>query len=175
MQSNPTTPLAPWRLFIVTSLAAILAWPIRPAAQVLGPPGSAAAGAATMPAPSIDVAKVLTPLGLTPQGAIYAKKKHQEIMAATKDGRMVRVAFDWTGRVKSITDANRRKGGIAAGLALPTTEQLSSNVRAAGFEPLGVVETKKHHFVMRARNQQREMLDLHIDFGGTIYKQVWLR
>lgn len=143
-------------------------------AQVLGSPNAPVIGMATMPPPSIDAEKALAPLSLTPRGALYAKKKHQEIVATTKEGRAVVVAFDWAGRIKSVTDANHRKEA-AYGASMPTQAKLEVSARTAGFEPLGVVEVKRHHVVMRARNQQGEMLDLHVDFGATIYKQVWLR
>jgi hypothetical protein len=141
-------------------------------AQVLGPPAATPPPGAvpTFPPPSIELEKALAPLGLTPRGPVYAKKKHQEVMAATGDGRPVVVEFDWAGRVKAVTDRNHHK---SASTLPPTT--LMEAVRRAGFEPLGVVETKRHHAVVRARNKQGEMLDVHVDFGGTIYKQVWLR
>ncbi|MFZ5691267.1 MAG: hypothetical protein ACOY5F_08410 [Pseudomonadota bacterium] len=142
-------------------------------AQILGPQASpqTAAGLAT---PAIDAQAALAPLGLKPQGGVYAKKKHQEVMAVTADGRPVRVEFDWAGRVKSVTDANHRKGS-SHHAAMPGAERLASLVQTAGFQPLGLVETKRHHAVMRAKNRQGETLDLHIDHAGTIYKQVWLR
>jgi hypothetical protein len=157
------------------AMAMALALPLTATAQVLGPPAaSPAPGIATLPGPSIDTAKALAPLGLTPRGEVYRAKKHHQIAATTREGRGVIVAFDWAGRVKSITDASHRKGGVY-GATMPAQAQLEASARAAGFEPLGIVETKRHHVVMRARNQQSEMLDLHIDFAGAIYKQVWLR
>lgn len=162
-------------LIRAVTMAMALGLPLTATAQVLGPPAaSPAPGITTMPGPGIDAAKALAPLGLTPRGEVYRAKKHHQIMAATKEGRGVIVAFDWAGRVKSITDANHRKGGVY-GATMPTQTQLEASARTAGFEPLGVVEAKRHHIVMRARNQQGEMLDLHVDFAGAIYKQVWLR
>ena len=162
-------------LIRAAAMAMALAMPLTATAQVLGPPAaSPAPGISTIPGPSIDTAKALTTLGLTPRGEVYRAKKHHQIMATTKQGRGVIVAFDWAGRVKSITDANHRKGGVYAA-TMPTQAQLEASAQTSGFEPLGVVETKRHHVVMRARNQQSEMLDLHIDFAGAIYKQVWLR
>jgi len=156
-------------------LASLSTLPLAAKAQVLGPPGAPpAAGLARMAPPAIDVDKTLAPLGLTPRGTVYAKKKHREVMATTTEGRAVVVAFDWAGRVKSVTDADHRRGGVA-GVALPTNVQVTETVRNAGFDPLGVVDVKRHHVVMRAKNRQGEMLDLHVDFAGTIYKQVWLR
>jgi hypothetical protein len=142
-------------------------------AQVLGPPAATPPPGAvtTLPPPGIELEKALAPLGLTPRGPVYAKKKHQEVMAATKDGRPVVVEFDWAGRVKAVTDRNHQKSATT----LPPAPTLLATVRRAGFEPLGVVETKRHHAVVRARNSQGEMLDVHLDFAGTIYKQVWLR
>ncbi len=160
-------------ILLASTLAAGTLFPVTVPAQVLGPAGPPAATGGTV-APAIDAAKALAPLGLNPQGPVYAKKKHQEVMATTKEGRPVVVAFDWAGRVKSVTDANHRKGRAGASGA-PAAAQLASIVQSAGFEPVGVVETKQHHAVMRARNKQGENLDLHIDGAGTIYKQVWLR
>ena len=36
-------------------------------------------------------------------------------------------------------------------------------------------EVKKNHTVVRARTQKGEAVDLHVDRGGYIYKQIWVR
>jgi YD repeat-containing protein len=175
MQNPSKVPLKSARMFVVCALATMWALPHSARAQVLGPPAApSAAGIATLPPPSIDADKALGQLGLTPRGQVYTRKRHHEITATTNDGRTVLVAFDWAGRIKSVTDANHRKGGFAAA-APPAQAQLSEGLRAAGFDPLGIVHVKRDHVVMRARNRQGELLELHVDFGGTIYKQVWLR
>ncbi|MFN3349528.1 hypothetical protein [Pseudorhodoplanes sp.] len=175
MQKLPFASCNRHRAIMIAALGVVIVTASAAPAQILGPQSAnpALASPATL-APAIDAAKTLAPLGLTPQGKVYAKKKHSEVTAITKEGRPVRVEFDWAGRVKSVTDANHRKGGTA-GAVVPGPDRLASLVQAAGFEPLGLAETKRHHAVMRARNRQGETLELHIDASGVIYKQVWLR
>jgi hypothetical protein len=133
------------------------------------PPAPSDQGA-SMPA---QFSATLQRLGLTPVGVALRKKHHTEIAARMADGRTVFVAFDRAGRLLEIEDAtHEREKGREDRAQSPT--ELDAIARAAGFVPTGERERKKHHVEVIARNQAGELLELHIDRSGYIYKQVWL-
>jgi hypothetical protein len=161
--------------------ALALAYPGHAAAQVLGPPPSAAQPpAAGMPAPapgvqpSTDWRAALAELKLTPRGDLVRKKHHMEVDATTADGRRVVVSFDLMGRLWETEDESHDKNRYGDFRAVDPAVAVQAAARAGFAEP-SAVEVKKNHTVVRARTQKGETVDLHIDRGGYIYKQVWVR
>jgi hypothetical protein len=151
------------------------------AAQVLGPPPSAAQAPTTgVPAPppgvqpSADWRASLTELKLTPRGDLARKKHHMEMDAITSDGRRVVVSFDLMGRLWEIEDESHDKNRYGDFRAIDPASAVQAAARAGFAEP-SAGEVKKNHTVVRARTQKGETVDLHIDRGGYIYKQVWVR
>jgi len=151
------------------------------AAQVLGPPPTAAqapaAGVAAPPLgaqPSADWRGSLAELKLTPRGDLARKKHHMEMDAITSDGRRVVVSFDLTGRLWEIEDESHDKNRYGDFRAIDPAAAVQAAARAGFAEP-SASEVKKNHTVVRARTLKGETVDLHIDRGGYIYKQVWLR
>jgi hypothetical protein len=121
-----------------------------------------------------DIHAVLASLQLTPVGPPVRKKHHTEVTARMPDGRTVYVSFDRFGRIDEIEDATHDKSKVAVARPLVRNDYLDV-ARRAGFDPLDEMETKKHHVELLARNRAGELLELHIDRAGTIYKQVWVR
>jgi hypothetical protein len=52
---------------------------------------------------------------------------------------------------------------------------LPNMIAKEGFQARGAVERRPEHFEIRAVNKRSELIELHIDFAGQIYKQVWIR
>jgi hypothetical protein len=147
-------------------------------AQVLGPPPDRAARVPSeVPAPRptpADWRTTLAGLRLTPQGDLVRKKHHSEVSATTSDGRHVIVSFDPMGHLWEIEDENHDKHRYGESRPVDPAAAVQA-AGQAGFTEPSVVETKKNHTVVRARTREGEAVDLHVDRGGYIYKQVWLR
>lgn len=54
-------------------------------------------------------------------------------------------------------------------------EELPDMIAKDGFQARGEAERRLEHFEIRAVNQRSELVNLHVDFAGQIYKQVWVR
>lgn len=161
--------------------ALVLAYAVPAAAQVLGPPPSAAPPpASAVPAPppgaqpSADWRASLAELKLTPRGDLVRKKHHMEMDAITSDGRRVVVSFDLMGRLWEIEDESHDKNRYGDFRTIDPAVAVQAAARAGFAEP-SAGEVKKNHTVVRARTQKGETVDLHVDRGGYIYKQVWIR
>ncbi len=129
---------------------------------------------ATRASQSRAIADTLASLGLQPIGEAVRKRHHTEILARMADGRSVYVSFDLAGRLWEIEDADHDKERTLRQSQL-SEQELFRAVRDAGFSPVAVVERKKRHAVVSARNRAGEVLELHVDLAGYIYKQVWPR
>jgi hypothetical protein len=146
-------------------------------AQVLGPPSDRASRAASedlAPRRALaDWRTTLAALKLNPHGDLV-RKKHSEVTATTADGRRVAVSFDLMGNLWEVEDENHDKHRYGESRPVDPAAAVQAAGRA-GFAETSVVETKKNHTVVRARTREGEAVDLHVDRGGYIYKQVWLR
>jgi hypothetical protein len=120
-----------------------------------------------------DIEATLAALQLTPMGPPVRKKRHTELMARMSNDRTVYVSFDRFGRIAAIEDAVHDKPAVAA-RALSRDDYLDI-ARRAGFAPLDELEARKHHVELLSRNRAGELIELHIDRAGSIYKQVWVR
>ena len=120
--------------------------------------------------PSADWRAALTELKLAPSGDVVRKKRHMEVDATTADGRRVLVSFDLTGRVWEIEDKFHEKK--RDGRPVDPAAAVQAVARAGFAEPAA---GEVNHTVVRARTQKGEAVDLHVDRGGYIYKQIWVR
>jgi hypothetical protein len=148
------------------------------AAQVLGPPPDRAAqpsseGAAPQSA-AADWRATLAGLKLTPRGDLKRKRHHLEVDATTADGRRVAVSFDLMGHLWEVEDEDHEKQRYGESRSVDPAAAVQAADRAGFAEP-AAIETKRHHTVVRARTREGEAVELHVDRGGYIYKQVWLR
>jgi hypothetical protein len=168
-RSSITRPLWLAALPVAASLAHL---PMPASAQVLGPPP--VPPVQTQPGqPAADWRQTLTDLKLTPQGGLERKRRHSEVDAVTPDGRRVTVSFDPQGRIWEIEAEDHEKDRYGDRQPLDTGAAVEA-VRRAGFQEPALQETKRHHSVVRARTDKGAIVDLHVDRGGVIYRQVWV-
>jgi hypothetical protein len=163
----------------LVTTAAVLLGCMAAGAQVLGPApqGGQAGGLSTAPAQisatPFDPRSVLAALQIRPVGEVVRKKHHIETEAAMADGRRVIVSFDLTGRLWEIEHAEHDKHRYGEGPI--NSASAADAVRVAGFGNPSVREVKRNHTVVGAMTQKNETVELHVDRGGVIYKQVWVR
>jgi len=120
-----------------------------------------------------NVLRILKDAGLTAMGEPVRHPKHIEIPARTGTGKNVIVSLDRFGRLDEIEDADRdRDRRTAQSLGPADAERIA---REAGYTIREAPEQRKHHYEILATNAQGETLELHMDFSGKIYKQVWVR
>lgn len=120
------------------------------------------------------IADVLRPIGLTAMGEAVRHPKHIEIPARTADGTEWVVSLDRFGRLWEIEDANHEPHD-ARQSRLISIADADRALRENGFAPRGEIERKKHHFQALTTNARGEMVEVHIDRAGYIYKQAWIR
>lgn len=121
-----------------------------------------------------DIDAALAGMQLTATSPPVRKKRHIEITARTADGRTVYVTFDRLGRIEEIEDSAHDKKRVVATRVL-TRADYEDLARRAGFEPLDDFEQKKDGAELLTRNKAGELVELHMDRSGYIYKQEWVR
>jgi len=121
-----------------------------------------------------NVDATLASLHLTPTSSPVRKKRKVEVTAQTAEGRKVYVTFDRFGRIDEIEDADHDKKRVVAIRTLARTD-FEELARRAGFEPLDDFEQKKDSVEILVRNRSGELLELHMDRNGYIYKREWVR
>lgn len=148
-----------------------------PLAAGLAPPPPAGRGRPDDPRGPVDrkaIDKVLQDINLTAMGEPVRHPKHVEIPARAADGKLVIVSLDRFGRLDEIEDADHDKERISESRAIAPAD-VERIAREAGFTPSEPVERRKHHFEILATNRSGETMEIHMDLGGRIYKQVWVR
>lgn len=121
-----------------------------------------------------SVQRVLKDAGVTPLGEPVRHSKHIEIPGRTASGKEVIVSLDRFGRLDEIEDADHDKDRAAERRSIGAAEA-ERLAREAGYSPRLPIEQRKKHFEILATNAKGETMELHMDFGGTIYKRIWLR
>ena len=117
--------------------------------------------------------RILKDAGLTALGEPVRHPKHIEIPARTGTGKTVIVSLDRFGRLDEIEDADRdRERRPAQSIGPADAERIA---REAGYSIREAPEQRKHHYEILATNAKGEILELHMDFAGNIYKQVSVR
>jgi hypothetical protein len=120
------------------------------------------------------VDKVLQDMNFTAMGEPVRHPKHVEIPARAADGKLVIVSLDRFGRLDEIEDADHDKDRIPESRSIAPAD-VERIARDAGFTPREPVERRKRHFEVLATDRNGETIELHVDLGGRIYKQVWVR
>ncbi len=118
--------------------------------------------------------KALQDMSFTAMGEPVRHPKHVEIPARATDGKLVIVSLDRFGRLDEIEDADHDKERIPESRSIAPAD-VERIARDAGFTPREPVERRKRHFEILATNRNGETIELHVDLGGRIYKQVWVR
>lgn len=121
-----------------------------------------------------NVLRLLKEVGVTALGEPVRHPKHIEIPGRASSGKMVIVSLDRFGRLDEIEDADHDKEryGDRRPIGAAEAERIA---RDAGYTVRDPIERKKHHFEIVASSRKGEMMELHMDFGGNIYKQIWIR
>lgn len=118
--------------------------------------------------------RVLKDAGVTAVGEPVRHPKHIEISGRTAAGKDVIVSLDRFGRLDEIEDADHDPERVSDKRPIGPADAVRL-AREAGFTPSEPVERKKRHFEILATNAKGETLELHMDFAGTVYKQIWVR
>lgn len=118
--------------------------------------------------------RALQQTGLTAVSEPVRHPKHIEMTARTSAGKYVVVSFDRFGRLDEIEDIDHDNKRIAEARAIGPAEA-GQLAQQAGFTPREPVERRKHHYEIIAASSSGELIELHMDLAGTIYKRVWIR
>ena len=145
-----------------------------PVAGLAPPPGRGRPDDPRGPVDRKAVDKVLQDMKLTAMGEPVRHPKHVEIPARAADGRLVIVSLDRFGRLDEIEDADHDKDRILESRSIAPAD-VERIAREAGFTPREPIERRKRHFEILATDRNGETIELHVDLGGRIYKQVWVR
>ena len=132
---------------------------------------------AALPFPgSVGQAQIDTVLkanGLTAIGVPDRKKKHIEIPARDAGGTNVVVSLDLFGRMWEVEDADESEAPVP--VRITSALQAMEVVRQAGLQPSNQVERREEHFEVMAQSPAGELLEIHLDMSGRIYKRAWIR
>jgi hypothetical protein len=123
---------------------------------------------------ALSILDTVAGLDLQPVGEAVRKKHHIEILAKMKDGRSVFVSFDLAGKLWEIEDADYDHHKVSQEEHL-SEQRLFKVANDASFRPIELIERRRHYAIVSAKNRRDEIVNLHIDFAGYIYKQVWPR
>lgn len=116
----------------------------------------------------------LSAAGLTPAGSPVRHDKHTEIPARDARGRAWVVSLDRFGRIEETEMADYDDDAVPSRPAFAPSE-VSAIVEREGFRARAQAERRPEHFEIIATTRNGEMVELHVDFAGQIYKQVWIR
>lgn len=96
------------------------------------------------------------------------ERRHYEVEGFNGDGQEVEMDIRLDGQVTKVEIKGERS---AAAVPAPSEAQLRQVVEAGGYEWVGNVEAKPRHHEVIAVNSYGETVELHVDFGGEIYKE----
>jgi hypothetical protein len=144
------------------------------------PPATSTPALPTQPAPASEpglspdsIARTLRSVGLTAVGPPVRHRKHVEIPARTATGTEVIVSLDRLGRLWEIEDAEHDNKNVP--VRLTSIADAERALRQAGYKPRGEIERRKHHFEALVTNPRGEVVEVHMNLSGHVYKQTWLR
>lgn len=125
------------------------------------------------PADATTVRMTLEAVGLRPAGAPVRKNKHTEILVRDAVGRAWTASLDRFGRLDEIELEDYDDNAPSQ----PRFDQqgLARIVEGAGYRARADADRRSEHFEVIALNQQGDLVEIHVDFAGTIYKVVWIR
>jgi hypothetical protein len=122
---------------------------------------------------SAQIEAVLKTQGLTQIGAAERKKRHIEIRARDANGQDVIASLDLLGRIWEIEDADHDKRRVPT--QITSEAQAATIAFQAGYGAPKSVERRKHHFEVITTSGSGELLEVHVDLSGHIYRRVWVR
>lgn len=96
------------------------------------------------------------------------ERRHYEVEGFNADGQEVEMDIRLDGQVTKVEIKGTRS---AASVPAPSEAQLRQVVEAGGYQWVGNVQAKPRHHEVIAVNSYGETVELHVDFGGEIYKE----
>ncbi len=126
------------------------------------------------PADAATVRTTLEAIGLRAAGAPVRKNKHTEILARDAAGKAWTASLDRFGRLEEIELEDYDDDNVPSRPNFDNSG-LTRIVEAAGYRARAGIERRSEHFEVIALNQQGDLVEVHVDFAGTIYKVEWIR
>jgi hypothetical protein len=138
------------------------------------PPGDRLIASLSRPVDPATVRTTLEGIGFKPAGSPVRHEKDTEIPVRDSQGRAWVAWLDRFGRASEIEIVDYDDDKVPEKPAFNPTD-LPSMIAKEGFQARAQAERRPEHFEILATNQRSELVELHIDFAGQIYKQVWVR
>jgi hypothetical protein len=112
--------------------------------------------------------------GFAAAGNPVRYEQDMEIPVRDSEGHIWTAWLDRSGRTSEIEIVDYDEDKVPEAPAF-NPQDLPRMIAKEGFQARGEAERRPEHFEIRAVNKRSELVDLHIDFAGQIYKQVWIR
>jgi hypothetical protein len=112
--------------------------------------------------------------GFAAAGNPVRYEQDMEIPVRDSEGHIWTAWLDRSGRTSEIEIVDYDEDKVPEAPAFNPAD-LPKMIAKEGFQARGAVERRPEHFEIRAVNKRSELVELHIDFAGQIYKQVWVR
>lgn len=126
------------------------------------------------PADAATIRMTLEGIGLRAAGAPVRKNKNTEILARDAAGKAWTASLDRFGRLEEI-ELEDYDDDNAPSRPNFDDRRVTRIVEEAGYRTRASVERRSDHFEVIALNQQGDLVEVHVDFAGTIYKVEWVR
>lgn len=137
-------------------------------------PADALIAQLTRPADAATIRSTLEAVGLQPAGPPVRKNKHTEIAVRDGSGRAWTASLDRFGRLEEIELDDYDDDNVPSRPRFQPAD-LASIVAGAGYTPRAEPTRRSEHFEIIALNGQGDLVEVHVDFAGTIYKVEWIR
>ncbi len=130
--------------------------------------------ALTRPADIATMRATLEAVGFRTAGSPVRHEKSTEIPVRDARGKAWVASLDRFGRIEEIEIADYDDDSVPDKPAFPPAD-VARQVEREGFRPQAGAERRPQHFEILVLNSRSELIELHVDFAGQIYKQVWVR
>jgi len=112
--------------------------------------------------------------GFATAGNLVRHAQDMEIPVRDADGHTWVAWLDNAGRASEVEIVDYDEDKVPEA---PTfnPQDLPRMIAKDGFQARGEARLRPEHFEIRAINKRQELVELHVDFAGQIYKQVWIR
>lgn len=126
------------------------------------------------PADPATIRSTLEAVGLQSAGPPVRKNKHTEIATRDAAGRAWTASLDRFGRLEEIELDDYDDDNVPSRPRFEATE-VARIVARAGYTPRADPTRRSEHFEIIALNGRSDLVEVHVDFAGTIYKVEWIR
>lgn len=126
------------------------------------------------PADGAAIQRMVEGAGFRIAGSPVRHDKHTEIPVRDARGRAWVAWLDRFGRMEEAEIVDYDEARVPNQPAFAISE-VGRYATAEGFAPRAQALARRHHFEILATNARSELVELHIDFAGQVYKIVWVR